>query len=285
MIWGWIEKFGFGSERSYALRFFRTKSDKMKSSFTTPDAQPFVPHDFQERVVFKDGLPKIYVSQDAYRDMRILVGLSPTEVGWIGSVVRVDNNFIIEEVFLIDQQAHGTTTVISEDGLAQWGTEIMKNRRDGMEVANRIRFWGHSHVNMGTGPSSQDDKQMDLFAETCGDFFIRGILNKKGRMEFTLYLYSVGLEIRDVSWELFDSAQDEDRITRWKTEIGEKVRPFVVRISKGKRGGRVTVFSGISDLLNMSGGTDDDSSDESEEGKEEGGGTDNPDITKNHVQG
>jgi hypothetical protein len=186
-------------------------------------AKKFVPHEFGRQVSLTAGLPRVLLTRDAYEDMYCLVDEVAKEVGWIGSVEQVGCDYLIKEVFLLDQESHSTTCEITTDGLAEWASRVLAERSDGMEVVNSVRFWGHSHVNMGTSPSGQDDSQMRVFSESCDDFFIRGILNKAGRMEFTLYIFSLGLEIKDCEWQLHEPVA-ADRRAHWQQEIRTKVR-------------------------------------------------------------
>ncbi len=187
-------------------------------------AKKFAPHEFSSRVELAGGLPRVLVTRDAYEDMYCIVDAVDKEVGWLGAVQRLGNDFLITEVFLFDQETHATTCEITPDGMAEFAMQLMSSRPDGMEVANSIRFWGHSHVNMGTSPSGQDETQLRELAASCGDFFVRGILNKSGRMEWTIVLASVGVVIRDAAWELYEPAADARRRQRWEAEIATKVR-------------------------------------------------------------
>ena len=148
------------------------------------------------------------------------------------------NTFLIKEIFLLDQYAAPTTTEISSESLANWANELMTSRGDGMDIVNSIRFWGHSHVHMPTSPSYQDDTQMRTFASDCDDFFIRGILNKLGRMEFTIYLFDKKLEIHDAAWSIYVQDEDNARRERWQAEINAKVKDmyFPTPGSYGRKG-------------------------------------------------
>lgn len=189
-------------------------------------AKKFMPHEFANKVEILHDLPKVLLTRQAYEDMYCLVEIVQKEVGWLGSVQKIGNNFLIKEVFLFDQESHATTCEITPDGLAEFASEILATRADGMEVANSLRFWGHSHVNMATSPSGQDENQMFELANSCGDYFIRGILNKAGRMEFSLVLVEVGVIIRDVEWELYEPAENS-RLLKWQREVDQKVREKV----------------------------------------------------------
>ncbi|MEI6118426.1 MAG: hypothetical protein WCP92_04225 [bacterium] len=196
----------------------------------------FMPHQFRNAIKIKGMVPRILISKDAYEDTFQLVDIVQKEVGWLGTVEKSNNDFLIKEVFLFNQKSHSTTCTITEEGLGTWAMEMMNNRPDGMDVVNSIRFWGHSHVWMGTSASAQDDTQMDVFAKSCPEFFIRGIFNKSGRMEFTLYLYSAGIEVHDVEWSIYDPNPDTSRKEKWEKEVKEKVgdMTFFTQVFSGK---------------------------------------------------
>lgn len=186
---------------------------------TTTDGRKFLPHQFGSKIELVSGLPKVLVTREAYEDMYCLVAETETEIGWLGTVTKIGNNFLIEKIYLLDQRVHETTCELSIDGQAGLAMKLIET-----DEYNSLRFWGHSHVNMATSPSGQDESQMFKFATDAGcEFFIRAILNKSGRIEFTILLASIGVVIRDASWELFEPT-NEDRRQRWRTEIAEKVK-------------------------------------------------------------
>ena len=84
--------------------------------------------------------------------------------------------------------------------------ELMQ-QDNGMDIWNNMRVWGHSHVNMSTSPSGQDDKQMETFLENENNFFIRIIGNKKGDFKIDIYDYEVGVLYENMK---FDVVYDED---------------------------------------------------------------------------
>jgi len=186
-------------------------------------AKKFIPHEFTPKVELLTGLPRVLVSREAYEDMFVIVEEADKEIGFLGTVRKVGKDFLIEEVFLFEQEVHATTCEITPDGLAKVAQELISSRPDGMDICNRLCFWGHSHVNMGTSPSGQDEAQLEELASNAEEFFIRAILNKSGRMEFTIALVSLGIIIKDAEWELYEPA-DENRRERWRREIAAKVR-------------------------------------------------------------
>lgn len=199
-------------------------------------AKAFAPHDFKASVELLAEKPQVLVSREAYDRMRHYVDLADKEVGWLGTVRKDGSDFLIEEVFLFKQEVQATTCEISADGLAEFATEILSSREDGMEVVNSLQFWGHSHVNMGTSPSGQDDAQMEVFQESGLPWFIRGILNKNGRMEFTIYLFESGVKIVDPEWVLWEPEDETLRAeieADFKTKVSEIKYTYVSPLYAG----------------------------------------------------
>lgn len=154
----------------------------------------------------------VYVMREAYSRMWHYVDIADKEVGWLGTVEKTPSgDFLITEVFLIKQEVSPVNTDLSEEGIAELAQELFDTRTDGFELVNAIRFWGHSHVRMDTSPSGQDNLQMKQFRENGCDWFVRGILNKLGRMEFTVFLFDAGVHITDVPWAIYEPINDHLR--------------------------------------------------------------------------
>ncbi|HBK34999.1 TPA: hypothetical protein DDZ01_03325 [Candidatus Uhrbacteria bacterium] len=191
-------------------------------------AANFLPHDFEQKaeMLRRPPLPLIRISPEALRDMYIFVDQGKEEIGWLGTVTREGNVFLIEEVFLPEQKVHMARALITVDGLSKLTMDLLENRpEDGVEVINNLRFWGHSHVNGMTTPSGQDDRQMDQFKGNGCEWFIRGIFNKHGRMQFSIFFYDEGYVVHDVRWEIAQPV-DTKREADLKKAISERVKPF-----------------------------------------------------------
>jgi hypothetical protein len=183
----------------------------------------FSPHVFNTVVEMpKIETPKIFIHPDAYEDMWHLVDIVGDEVGWLGSVYQRGNDYVIDEIFMPGQQVHSTTTELTPEGQEVLYNELSQ-RTDADEIINRIRFWGHSHVNMGVSPSGQDESQMKDFQQNGAEFFIRGIFNKKREAKFDVFLFAAKLVIRDVEWSI-DLPLDAGRRAYWEKEIADKVK-------------------------------------------------------------
>jgi len=202
-------------------------------------SEPFCRHAFETAIELLRPLPRVLVSRLAHDKMHHLVDLSKEEIGWLGTCVPLGNDFLIEDVFLFKQGVNATETEITTEGLAKVGQELIDSRPDGVEICNKLRFWGHSHVRMSTSPSTQDDDQMESFRDSEHDFFIRGILNKDKRMEFTIYLYSQRIKILDAEWlvhEPVDQSLRQEIEAEIKAKVFKKTYPAYQGGGKWLRG-------------------------------------------------
>ncbi len=175
-------------------------------SFREPDG-PFHHHHFRPRTETLPGLkvPKILISDHAYRRMCLIVETAPKEVGWLGTVDRLaSGNFFIDEVFVPEQEVSGSETDPTDEGQFNVMNELVEMGEEGMKKIERLRFWGHSHVHMGTSPSGTDENTPLNYQRLGLPWFIRGIFNKFGRAEFTVYLFAEGYRFIDVPWDAVD---------------------------------------------------------------------------------
>ena len=157
--------------------------------------------------IIKGCEPKLYIDNVALDKMKEYIRQSSLEIGWLGTAEKVGNKkYMITDVFLFKQEVHSTTTEITPEGLNEFAMELMQ-QDNGMDIWNNMRVWGHSHVNMSTSPSGQDDKQMETFLENENNFFIRIIGNKKGDFKIDIYDYEVGVLYENMK---FDVIYDED---------------------------------------------------------------------------
>lgn len=172
----------------------------------------------------------VSVSLLAYQKMMYYTKECNTEVGWMGKVTKEGNTYKVHDVYLVSQEAHGTTCELSPEALVDLSTELLMKDED----TEAIKLWGHSHVNMGTSPSGQDCNTLIDFLNEGNDWFMGVITNKKGEMTFSLYDKCKLLAISDLDYEL-DIANliNEKEI---KEEIKQKVTKKEVQVQVINRG-------------------------------------------------
>lgn len=170
------------------------------------------------------SMPYVVVSKKALIKMFHYVDQCADEIGWLGTAHMNKKEIYVEDVYLFDQEVHSTTTEITPEGLASFCEEIM-SQPDGMEIWNNLKVWGHSHVNMSTFASSQDDKQMEEFKNGGHEWFLRIIANKKGDLRCDLYHYEYGLIFNEISWEA-DYDEVENSIYRKINELSRQLEEY-----------------------------------------------------------
>lgn len=140
-------------------------------------------------VIFLNHKYDLYILPEARQKMEIYCDLSTGEIGWLGFVKDLgENGFLIEDVALLKQEVHSTTTEITPEGLLEfWGNTAPEDQL-------KIKLWGHSHVNMGVSPSGQDNDQMEYFKDG-NPWFIRLITNKKREYHIDIYDYENGIQV------------------------------------------------------------------------------------------
>ena len=153
-------------------------------------------------LLYEKETPRIFATIEAMHKMRYYIDNTDMEIGWLGYVHKLENNmYLIDDVFLLKQKVHSATTEIDPEALATMATELIKQGEEGIAKYNTIRMWGHSHVNMSTSASGQDDNQMKEFATS--DFYIRLIGNKRGEWNVCLYDYINNILWSDLPLELW----------------------------------------------------------------------------------
>ena len=136
--------------------------------------------------------PTVFISGTAYLKMLMYVTSTNVEIAWHGVVERNQekNYYYIKDVFLYPQIIRAATVSTDQKEYQDWLINIEDD-----EVANNIRFQGHSHVNMGVTPSGVDLDMYNDFAQALpkNDYYIFMILNKRG--ETTCLIYDLAKDV------------------------------------------------------------------------------------------
>lgn len=165
--------------------------------------------------------PTVYITYQALTKMHQYTQNCDKEIGWLGSAVKnEDGSYLIEDMYLIKQKVTGATTELEEDAIIEFMNNIRKN--EGIEAMSKIRVWGHSHVNMEVFASSQDNETFKEYYSDC-NFFIRIIVNKKGKMKLDIADNETGLIYENIPWKVYYE-EDIAALLKEYEEVSEKLK-------------------------------------------------------------
>jgi len=145
----------------------------------------------------------VFFTKKAWDKQTRLINEFSDEVGWHGLCRRDaedDARFIVEDLLVFPQEVTGASVYPTQEEYQEWNNDLPDN------LLPLVRYHGHSHVNMGTTPSSTDEKWqqdmlgrlngdgltgkgLDAYLESLGDtyFYVFMIWNKKGEVNARIY--------------------------------------------------------------------------------------------------
>ena len=193
----------------------------------------------------KSITPSVHIPQDTWDDMMHITAIVDKEVGWFTRVHREDYEFTLYEVHLPKQQSSGTTVEFEPEHLEAYLLELMERDPKNFGALNSsLRGWCHSHVNMGTSPSSQDQTTIEKLAQNV-DYFVAVRVNKRGEVEADVVLSDLKMVFEDVKVTVGEI--DMTRREHWRSLIKDRVLPMPAysyksqpRYGSGYYGGKTT---------------------------------------------
>ena len=158
--------------------------------------------------------PTIRLTKNTVKWLTAMADLHSHEVGVFGFVDELpDNTYVVRDIFYPKHsEANGATCEISPEGetaMAEW---LMSNNRE--TDLGKVKFWGHSHVDMGVSPSVQDEEQSIKRMNMNESYLIRGIFNKAGLLSISFYDYMNKRRFDNIKWETDED--EDDKIIRSK---------------------------------------------------------------------
>jgi hypothetical protein len=110
----------------------------------------------------------------AWEMLWLYIKLAEGEVGGLGSVVPVDDGFLMTECFLIDQQATDVDTMLEPEALSRFLVDYATQDKDPGE----LRLWWHSHAREQVFWSMDDEHTIDNFG---GELLVALVGNFAGK--------------------------------------------------------------------------------------------------------
>jgi len=143
--------------------------------------------------------PTVFFAAAALAKVQYIVATCSTEAAWLGLVDELDSgDFLITDVFVPEQEVSAAAADIDAGAIAK------KVHRDNIDDT-KIRYHGHSHVNMHVEPSGVDQHHMEDYLEHF-EYIIRTISNKKGEMRVDLFDKRSGFTYQNIGYTIWEMA-------------------------------------------------------------------------------
>lgn len=210
------------------MRYFKTTQEIINSAVEELQKSLITFKTLPDKITLNLQQPKeeealILLTQNAATKMKALINQAEKEIAWHGTVSRgtKKNIFLIEDIFVFPQIVTGASVDTDDEEYNDW---LLKQPG---EIYNKLRFHGHSHVNMGVTPSGTDDKYRYDMCQQLEDFYIFGIFNKKNAMHLDVYDVE-----NNIYYENADvSVKHEEDKTEWaKEKITTLLRAPVTKV-------------------------------------------------------
>ena len=175
----------------------------------------------------------LYILPRALKRVMYYAQAADGEVSGLGTIVKRDGKYIVDDVFLLEQESSGADTELNPEAISTLMVDMMKKNED----PSKLKFWWHSHVNMGVFWSGTDD----ACAETLSrEFAFSLVVNKAGEKLCRLDIYNpIRITFNHIKLEEIVE-QDEELKAVCEKEVKEKVKtPSYGYHHKGATGGYV----------------------------------------------
>lgn len=176
----------------------------------------------------------------AWVKMQTLIREFDKEIAWHGIAFRGDDetkdDYIIKDILVYPQEVTAATVNTDQEKYQTW---LFEHDDD---VFNNIRMQGHSHVNMGTTPSSVDSSLYDRILEQLDDdmFYIFMIWNKRGDKTIKIYdmAKNVLFETSDCTVSVLEDGYSIERFLKEaKSLVSDKVSNYTNNATPSFGGG------------------------------------------------
>ena len=172
----------------------------------------------EEKVVLEiKKIPKVFILPEAKKKLDLFIELARGEISGLGDVVQINEyDFLIEDLFILDQECTGSKTKLDQEKIGQMITQLVVMGKD----TAKTKLWWHSHVNMGVFWSVTDD---DTAAEFNNGWMLCLVGDKKGNTLVRLDIFKPFHITIDNLPLIVKLGDDEVLKEEIKKEIKEKV--------------------------------------------------------------
>lgn len=156
--------------------------------------------------------PTVFFTVSALAKVQYIVASCGTELAWLGLVDELENgDFLITDIYIPEQEVSSATAEIDAEAIAK-----LAYNHD-IDSA-KLRYHGHSHVNMEVIPSSTDQHHIEDYLEHF-PFLIRTISNKKGEMRVDLFDKRSGFTYQNIGYQIWEMAFTDQELENINKEL------------------------------------------------------------------
>lgn len=165
-------------------------------------------------------MAEIYINQDADDKLSAYLRAVAGEISGFGTGKNEGNLFIIDDIFILPQEAGKAHTELDEDAMQNLLWQMIQDGKDPESVC----VWWHSHGNGASFMSNTDDATVDMFADYGRPWMISIVSNCKLEHKCQIDFYKpVRAGIEDVTIKRIPSPNNR-LVKRIEKEIEKKVR-------------------------------------------------------------
>lgn len=179
-------------------------------------------------VTTKTKFQALYIEPECRKKIQYWADAASGEVSGLGIVENIKGQMIVKEVFILEQECSGTDTELNPESISKLMTELMQTDKD----PSKLKFWWHSHVNMGVFWSGTDDECAETLSK---EFAFSTVVNKKGESKTRLDLYEPFRITVDNIRLIEVTAEDEDLKKQCEQDVKDKVKEKTWGSWKGRQ--------------------------------------------------
>lgn len=180
--------------------------------------------------------PRLLFTPEAWMRLQMFLHRSELEISGFGRLRSLGNDFLCEQIIVLDQEVSAAEAVIDPIVVGKFITDQIEQGGD----PSVWKLWWHSHAKMSAFWSTTDDTTMGQLAADSGWMF--GLVgNQKGIVKIRMDLAHPAISLNDLEHDIwyFDDSALADQID---VEIAMHVRkkapaPTRVLISGGNNAG------------------------------------------------
>ncbi len=169
-----------------------------------------------QEVTTRTKFQALYIDPVCRKKIQYWANAASGEVSGLGLVENEDGRMTVSEVFILEQECTGADTELNTESISKLMTELLQNDKD----PAKLKFWWHSHVNMGVFWSGTDDECAETLSR---EFAFSTVVNKKGESKTRLDLYSPFRITVDNIRLVEITQEDEDLKKVCEQEVKDKV--------------------------------------------------------------